>query len=363
MSVVRIKRHRERFTVLSTATLRTAALSLKARGLWALCLSYPDDWEFRTGHLQAQSERDGRESVQSALKELETAGLASLETLRGKGGRVRGKRWTIYEEPSLNPSVSEDGGETGEDGGQEAESEGTDEPETRSSVVEGADERETPSSVETGGHRSTGFPSDGSPERRENRRTANSPLRNTQQHERPTSRKNEQQARARASGQVPPSRVTPLRRVVSDAAVALHEGDGGDADDGVALLVRRGVEARVAAELAEVHGEESVRRAVALYDVRRRGPKPPAGPGWLVAALRRGFARETPTLASPLLSHGEMLRWCEANGGLHRTAEFEPVRQPGQPVLFRRCSAPPDQNAPERSASPLTVGEVPAQTR
>lgn len=120
MSVVRIKRHRERFTVLSTATLRTAALSLKARGLWALCLSYPDDWEFRTGHLQAQSERDGRESVQSALKELETAGLASLETLRGKGGRVRGKRWTIYEEPSLNPSVSEDGGQRTEDGGQRA---------------------------------------------------------------------------------------------------------------------------------------------------------------------------------------------------------------------------------------------------
>ena len=104
MSVVRVQRRRDRFTVLSTATLRTTALSLKARGLWALCLSYPDDWEFRAKHLQAQSERDGRGAVQSALRELEAAGLAALETLRGADGRVRGKRWTIYEEAGLNPS-------------------------------------------------------------------------------------------------------------------------------------------------------------------------------------------------------------------------------------------------------------------
>lgn len=64
--------------------------------------------------------------------------------------------------------------------------------------------------------------------------------------------------------------------------------------------------------------------------------------------------------ASPLLTHGEMLRWCEANGGLHRTAEFEAVRQPGQPVLFRRRSDPEKQNT---SLSPSPAGEVPAPTR
>ncbi|MEO1479603.1 MAG: hypothetical protein AAFV01_13605, partial [Bacteroidota bacterium] len=77
---------------------------------------------------------------------------------------------------------------------------------------------------------------------------------------------------------------------------------------------------------------------------RRRGPSPPSGPGWLVAALRRGYADEVHPEA-PLLTYAEMLRWCDSNGGLHRTSEFEPHRQPDGTTLFRlsaygRRSAP-----------------------
>lgn len=360
MSVVRVKRHRERFTVLSTATLRTTALSLKARGLWALCLSYPDDWEFRAAHLQAQSERDGRAAVQSALRELEAAGLAALETLRSEDGRVQGKRWTIYEEPALNPSC-------------EGTASTSVVPEAEPAGADGTDERETGPSVEGGAHRQTGFPSDGKPENRETRWTGNPPLRKNKQHERTTPRKKEQQqARAREApaeaGQAVGGAV-PLRAVVGNAAVALQRGSGGDAlrlrsaqaegassaEEAASLLIRRGIEASVAEDLAQAHGAEAVRRTVQAYDERRLGPKPPSSPGWLVAALRRGFVSETPRDASPLLSHGEMLRWCEANGGLHRTAEFEPVRRPGQPVLFHRRSSPPPSSTP-------TAGVLPAQT-
>ena len=170
MSVVRVQKRRDRFTVLSTATLRRTSLSLKARGLWALCMSYPDDWHFRTSHLQAQSDGDGRGAVRSALRELEEAGLAALETPRGEDGRLLGKRWTIYEEAALNPAR-----------------EGVD--------VEDEIDRGTENPVvgPSAGHRQTGLPSVGKTESRSDRRTADPPLRNNKQHGAPRRRKNEQQ--------------------------------------------------------------------------------------------------------------------------------------------------------------------------
>ncbi|MEM6785464.1 MAG: hypothetical protein AAF624_17215 [Bacteroidota bacterium] len=337
MSVVRVKRQRERFTVLSTATLRTRALSLKARGLWALCLSYPDDWEFRIGHLQSQSEHDGRRAVQTALRELEQAGLAALETLRGEDGCLRGKRWTIYEEASLNPKARVP-----------ASTPDTDEVATDLSG-------DRPAENVTVGER----------DRRDARPTATVPQRSTEHHEASRSRTNEQHASGEAT------EAQPLRLIVGDAAAALRNADGdagrgpdptppsasgrlqahegnvrheGEVQDAAVLLQRRGVEPRVAADLARGYGTTAVQRAVQLYDERRRGPSPPSGPGWLVAALRRGYANEARPEA-PLLTYAEMLRWCESNGGLHRTSEFEPHRQPDGTTLFRlsaygRRSAP-----------------------
>ena len=120
----------------------------------------------------------------------------------------------------------------------------------------------------------------------------------------------------------------------------MREKDGEEyfpAKDAVALLVRRGVDRPVAEELAVRHGAEAVGVAARLYDERRRGPKPPHGPGWLVAALRRGYAGESGG-GGALLTHREMLDWCEANGGLQKTAEFEPVTVEDGQVLFRRAS-------------------------
>ena len=148
----------------------------------------------------------------------------------------------------------------------------------------------------------------------------------------------------------------PLRVAVEDAAAALKGKDGGECsrpDDVVALLVRRGVDRPVAEALAAQYGAEAVGQAARLYDQRRRGPKPPHGPGWLVAALRRGYAGES-TEASPLLSHAEMVRWCEANGGMGRMAEYEVVRPPDGAVLFRRPASPSPSSHPGADAAPST---------
>src|SRR5690606_18570905 len=88
------------------------------------------------------------------------------------------------------------------------------------------DERETRLSVSEGAHRRTGFPSDGKPENRESRRPGNPPLRKTEQHERTSPRKNEQQQAGPASCASVGGAV-PLRAVIGDAAVALKEGSGG----------------------------------------------------------------------------------------------------------------------------------------
>lgn len=120
--------------------------------------------------------------------------------------------------------------------------------------------------------------------------------------------------------------------VEGPAAAVMNESERGDA---VSVLVRRGVDRSVAEELVAEHGVEAVHRAAHLYDERRRSPKPPHGPGWLVAALRRGFSGESKSRGA-LLTHREMLDWCEANGGLTRTAEFETVTVEEGGVLFRR---------------------------
>ena len=322
MSVVRVQKRRDRFTVLSTATLRRTSLSLKARGLWALCMSYPDDWHFRTSHLQAQSDGDGRGAVRSALRELEEAGLAALETPRGEDGRLLGKRWTIYEEAALNPV--HEGGAAGDENDRETEN---------------------PVVGSSAGHRTTGLPSDGYPESRSDRRTADPPLRNNKQHGAPRRRKNEQQQARERLGQTGRD---DSPEAGADAAAALQSESGGGPDQDVEAareLVRRGVARNVADDLVRDHGAEAVERAVALYDERRRGPRPPAGPGWLVAAVRRRWGTQAREEA-PLLTHAEMLRWCDANGGSHRTAEFEPVRQPDGAIRFRRGVPPSPSDSP-----------------
>ncbi|MEM1043494.1 MAG: helix-turn-helix domain-containing protein [Bacteroidota bacterium] len=145
---------------------------------------------------------------------------------------------------------------------------------------------------------------------------------------RPLNPQQQQPAAREAGGAIP------LRMIVGDAAAAMRDEGG---EDAVAVLVRRGVDRPVAEGLAARHGAEAVRQATRLYDERRRGPKPPHGPGWLVSALKRGYAGESAGGGS-LLTHREMLDWCAANGGLGRTAEFEPVTVEGGEVLFRRAA-------------------------
>lgn len=90
------------YTVIDNNFLRLKNLSLKAKGLMALCLSLPETWSYSINGLITLSS-DGRASVTTALNELKAAGF--LEVTIGKDEKGYYKSiYTFYETPEDKPS-------------------------------------------------------------------------------------------------------------------------------------------------------------------------------------------------------------------------------------------------------------------
>ncbi len=87
------------FTILSNEVLRDSRLSYKARGLLAYMLSFSEDWIFYTKKLTDDSEKDGRESVNTGLKELIKYGYLIKEQKRNSDGRFDTVEWVLFETP------------------------------------------------------------------------------------------------------------------------------------------------------------------------------------------------------------------------------------------------------------------------
>jgi hypothetical protein len=76
MSVVRVVHNRENpYVQLNKEALWNQNLSLKAIGLWARCMSRPDDWSFNVAEM-AKSSKEGKRAIYSAIDELLRAGYA-----------------------------------------------------------------------------------------------------------------------------------------------------------------------------------------------------------------------------------------------------------------------------------------------
>lgn len=78
---------RRHFTVVRNTALRDNTISLKAKGLLALMLSFPDDWTYHLTHLEGLS-TDGRDATRTAARELETAGYITRHQTRTPDGRL-----------------------------------------------------------------------------------------------------------------------------------------------------------------------------------------------------------------------------------------------------------------------------------
>lgn len=104
MSVIRIHKTKN-FTVMSNYHFKEKKMSLKAKGLLSLMLSLPDDWDYNVSGLVRLS-KDGKDSVMSALQELEKFGYLSRKQLYNDKGQFNGVEYNIYEEPQQGNTIA-----------------------------------------------------------------------------------------------------------------------------------------------------------------------------------------------------------------------------------------------------------------
>ncbi len=112
MSVFRINKT-QNYTVMSNHHFKEKGMSLKAKGLLSLMLSLPDDWDYSISGLATLS-KDGKDSIMSALAELEKFGYLTRKRLTNEKGQFAGVEYNIFEIPQPKDPISENPNEGNE---------------------------------------------------------------------------------------------------------------------------------------------------------------------------------------------------------------------------------------------------------
>lgn len=105
MSIMRVHKT-SNFTVMSNYHFKEKKMSLKAKGLLSLMLSLPDDWDYSVAGLATLS-KDGKDSIMSALQELEKFGYLTRVRLTNDKGQFAGIEYNIYEQPQPKNPIAE----------------------------------------------------------------------------------------------------------------------------------------------------------------------------------------------------------------------------------------------------------------
>ncbi|GFI24563.1 hypothetical protein IMSAGC011_03364 [Lachnospiraceae bacterium] len=121
MAIIRVEKTKD-YTTMSNYHFREKDMSLKAKGLLSLILSLPEEWDYTLAGL-AMLSKDGKDSVRTALTELEEFGYVETARVRDEKGRLKGteyivrempvssipeKEVSVLEEPTLEKSVLEE---------------------------------------------------------------------------------------------------------------------------------------------------------------------------------------------------------------------------------------------------------------
>ena len=91
---------------MSNYHFKEKGMSLKAKGLLSLMLSLPDDWNYSVSGLVRLS-KDGKDSVMSALAELEKFGYLSRAQQFNAKGQFSGIEYNIYEQPQTENPITD----------------------------------------------------------------------------------------------------------------------------------------------------------------------------------------------------------------------------------------------------------------
>lgn len=99
------------FVQIDKGMLSDEKISWKAKGILAYLLSKPDDWVTYAKDIEKRS-TDGRDSVNSGIKELIAAGYLERKQLREKG-KFTGYEYSVYESPLVVEPAEKDETENG----------------------------------------------------------------------------------------------------------------------------------------------------------------------------------------------------------------------------------------------------------
>jgi hypothetical protein len=99
-TIQRIKNKTENFTIMVNEVLKRNDLSLRAKGLYAYLMTLPDDWKILKSEVYTHF-TDGKTSVDTAFKELESRGYILKSRVTDSNNRFTGWRFVILE--SLEP--------------------------------------------------------------------------------------------------------------------------------------------------------------------------------------------------------------------------------------------------------------------
>lgn len=97
MAKVRVQKD-SNFTIIKNNIFLERHISLKAKGLLTQMLSLPDSWDYTVAGLATLC-KDGKDSITSALKELEQYGYVTRTRIRDEKGQLKEIEYVIREVP------------------------------------------------------------------------------------------------------------------------------------------------------------------------------------------------------------------------------------------------------------------------
>lgn len=97
MPVIRVEKNKD-FTTICNIPLKDSTLSLRAKGLLAMCVSFPDTWNYSVNGLAAICV-EGRDAIMTVLRELEEHGYLTRTRERLPSGQLGTVEYVIHEVP------------------------------------------------------------------------------------------------------------------------------------------------------------------------------------------------------------------------------------------------------------------------
>ena len=92
------RKHSGDYTLIPNELIRDERLSCRDLGLLVWMLSKPKEWQFSYQGILHQLKLDGKGSIQSGVKNLQTAGYLTIKQERTKG-RIGDTTWNVTDTP------------------------------------------------------------------------------------------------------------------------------------------------------------------------------------------------------------------------------------------------------------------------